>query len=252
MDLGLQNKVVVVTGGAKGIGAAISEAFAQEGAKLVVNYRSDAPLCEEFIARLRADYGVEAIGVQGDVGNIQTVNQIFAAALETYGRLDILINNAGGGKTTALVDITLEEWNDAMQGNVTGMMMMSREFARILIGKKQPGKIINILSKVAMSTKSKGRTCYVVNKTAELGLTRQLAVELTEHGIIVNGILPGLIKTAINADNPNFADKEARQILKRACTPDELASTVAYVASDKATTLVGSMVDCTAGALLGF
>lgn len=252
MDLGLKDKIVIVTGGAKGIGAAISETFAQEGAKLVVCYRSGADASEAFIQSLRDRYGTECIGVQGDLGNMDVVRRIFDETENTFGVPDVLINNAGGAKTTMLTDISLEEWNQTLQGNLTAVMYMSREFARRVIPTGRGGKIVNTLSKIAISTTSKGRTCYVVNKTAELGLTRQLAVDLVEHDIIVNGVLPGTVVTDLNRNMPNLAAKAARMPRKRCIEPQEIADTIAYLASNRSEAMVGSLVDCTAGLLLGF
>lgn len=252
MDLGLKKQIVIVTGGAKGIGAAISEAFAQEGARLVVCYRSNPDRCEAFIQSLRETYRAECIGVCGDISQMDTVTRIYDETERVFGIPNILINNAGGAKTTALVDISLDEWNQTLKGNVTATMYMSREFARRVIPAGRGGKIVNILSKVAVSATSKNRTCYVVNKTAELGLTRQLAVDLVQHNIIVNGVLPGLVITDINRNMPNLPMKEARMPRKRAIRPSEIADTTVYLASNRAEAMVGSIVDCSGGLLLGF
>lgn len=251
MNLGLKDKVAIVTGGAKGIGGAISQCLAQEGAKVVVCYRSDPEKCEEFIQSLRDKYGVPCIGVRGDVGSMETVTRIYDEAYKAFGTVDILVNNAGGAKTTAMVDMSLEEWENTLQSNITGMMYMSREFAKRKIAAGTPGRIVNVLSKVAMSTTSKNRTAYVSNKTAQLGLTRQLALDLVEHKIIVNGVLPGTVLTDLNRNMPNLPQKAARMPLGKLIDPEEVADTVAYLASDRAGAMVASIVDCTAGLLLG-
>lgn len=252
MDLGLKNKVVIVTGGAKGIGAAISATFAREGAKVVVCYRSAPEACEAFIQSLRDKYQADCIGIQGDLSDMGVVQKIFDRTQEVFGAPDILVNNAGGAKTTMLVDISLEEWNNTLKGNVTAMMYMSRAFAERVIPTKRGGRIVNILSKVAVSTTSKGRACYVSNKTAEMGLTRQLAVDLVEHDILVNGILPGTVLTDINRNMPNLDAKAARMPRKRMIDAQEIADATVFVASELSGAMVGSMVDCTGGLLLGF
>ena len=251
MDLGLKGKVAIVTGGAKGIGGAVSECLAQEGANLVVCYRSEPERCEAFIEDLRRRYGVTCVGVQGDLSSMETVTRIYDEAERAFGTIDILVNNAGGAKTTAIVDVSLEEWEQALGSNVTGMMYMSREFAKRLIAQGKGGRIVNVLSKVAMSATSKNRVCYITNKTAELGLTRQLALDLVEHGIIVNGVLPGLVITDINRNMPNLPDKIKRMPRKRPIQPSEIADTVAYLASNRAESMVASIVDCSGGLLLG-
>lgn len=251
MDLGLSGKVAIVTGGAKGIGAAISECLAQEGAKLVVCYRSDPERCETFIESLRERFGAQCIGVRGDLSSMETVERIYGETERAFGLPDILVNNAGGAKTTALVDISLEEWQQSLDGNVTAMMYMSREFAKRLLAAEKPGRIVNVLSKVAISATSQSRACYITNKTAELGLTRQLALELAPHEIIVNGVLPGLVITDINRNMPNLPDKIRRMPRKRPIQPSEIADTVVYLASKRAESMVASIVDCSGGLLLG-
>lgn len=252
MDLGLKGKVVIVTGGAKGIGGAISEAFAMEGANLVVNYRSNPEKSEAFTDGLKEKYGIDAIAVQGDLSAETDILNIYEKTWEHFGKADILINNAGSALTVPLEETSLEQWNRLLDNNVTGMFLMSREFAKKVVPTERGGRIINILSKVAMSTTSKSRACYVTNKTAELGLTRQLAVDLVDKGIYVNGVLPGLVRTDINKNLPTFPAKEQRTPLKRANEPWELAKVVVFIASEQCRIMVGSMVDCTAGMLLGF
>lgn len=252
MDLHLKDKVVLITGGAKGIGAAISEEFAKEGAKLVVNYRSNPKKCLEYIDYLKDKYNIEAIGVCGDVGYEDNVKRIFDEAINHFGKVDVLVNNAGYLNKTAFLDIAYEEWNESLRSNVTAMMLMTKEFALRAIERKQPGRVVNILSKIAVLSKSKNRLCYTSAKCCEMGLTKQIAVDLTEHNIIANGILVGLVKTDLNKDMPGFADKEARTPLKRATKTSEIANNVVYLSSDQCQTMVGSILDASGGLLLGY
>ncbi|MEA4895091.1 MAG: SDR family oxidoreductase [Oscillospiraceae bacterium] len=254
MDLGFNGKTVVITGGTKGIGGGISEVFAEEGGNLIINYRSDPEGSETFIQSLRDKYNVAAYGVQGDVSKPEDVLRIFDFAEEKFGQLDVLINNAGGGKTTMIWDITLEEWNDALRNNVTGMFMMSQEYAKRMIAKGRKGYIVNLLSKASLTTTTKGRACYVTNKAAEMGLTKQLAVDLVDKGIIVNGIMPGSVRNQMMS---KWTEEEIAARVKRCPTgrlgePYEFGKMVAFLASEQNQLSVGAPVDYTGGMMLGF
>lgn len=254
MDLGLKGKTVLITGGTKGIGAGIARVFAEEGANLILDYRSDPEGSEAYVQQLRRECGTEVWGVQADVSRYEQVLSLFNTAEEKLGRLDVLINNAGGGITTPLLELSLEEWQDALNNNVTAMFMMSQEFARRMIAQKRKGYIVNVLSKASLTTTTKGRACYVTNKAAEMGLTKQLAVDLVEHGIIVNGIMPGTVWNRI-MERLTPEQQEAR--LKRCPTgrfgtPYEFGKMVAFLASEQNQLSVGAPVDNTGGMMLGF
>ncbi len=257
MNLGLNNKTVIITGGAKGIGAGISQVFAQEGANLVINFHSNAAEAEAYADSLRIKYGCKAVCVQGDIGKEEDVKHIFDVASENYGLVDILINNAGRGFSTKFTDISLDEWNRSLGDNLTGQFLMSREFARRIIPTGQKGWIVNILSKASMTSTTKGRVCYVSNKAGELGLTHAMAVDLTEYGIHVNGVMPGFVMASSlskqkETDPAEFQRRINRVPLKRAGEPWELGNMVAFLASDQCALAVGSIVDMTGGLLLGF
>ena len=139
MYLGFKGKTVIITGATKGIGAGITEVFAEEGANIIADYRSNKDnSSEDFIASIREKYGVEIYGIQADVSKEEDVKRIFDFAEEKFGRLDVLINNAGGtAPTNLLCDISLEEWQRGLDNNVTGQFMMCKEFiSRILSGRQ--------------------------------------------------------------------------------------------------------------------
>lgn len=255
MDLGFKGKTIIITGGTKGIGSGISEVFAEEGGNLIIDYRSNKENSSEgFIAGLVEKYGVEAYGIQADVSHPEDIKRIFDFAEEKFGRLDILINNAGSGKTTMIEDISLEEWNDALANNVTGQFLMCQEFAKRLLAKNQKGYIVNVLSKASLTTTTKGRACYVTNKAAEMGLTKQLAVDLSDRGIIVNGIMPGSVMNQLMSSyTPEQLEARAqRSPIKRLGTPYEFGKLVAFLASEQNTLSIGAPVDNTGGMMLGF
>lgn len=255
MDLGFKGKTVIITGGTKGIGSGITEVFAEEGANLIVDYRSDREGSEKFIAEIAEKYHVEAYGVQADVGKPEDVKRIFDFAEGKYGRLDVLINNAGGGKKSTMIwDITLEEWQECLTNNLTGMFMMSQEFAKRMIANGWKGYIVNVLSKASLTTTTKGRACYVSNKAGEMGLTKQLAVDLTDKGIIVNGIMPGSVMNTFMSEwtEEQIAERAKRSPIGRLGQPYEFGKMVAFLASEQNQLSVGAPVDNTGGMMLGF
>ena len=151
----------------------------------------------------------------------------------------------------------LEEWNQCLNDNLTGQFLMSREFARRVIPAKRKGWIVNILSKASCTSTTKGRVCYVCNKSGETGLTHSLAVDLTEYGIHVNGVMPGFVmantlKTQYETNRTEFNQRVERVPLKRVGEPWEIGTMVAFLASDKCELAVGTCVDMTGGLLLGY
>lgn len=255
MDLGFRGKTVIVTGGTKGIGSGITEVFAEEGANLIVDYRSNPEASEKFIADIAEKYNVEAYGIQADVSKPEDVLKIFDFAEEKFGRLDVLINNAGGStETTLICDITMEDWQYALANNVTGMFMMCQEYARRMLAKERKGYIVNVLSKASLTTTTKGRACYVTNKAAEMGLTKQLAVDLSDKGIIVNGIMPGSVMNSFMSKwtEEQIAARAERSPIKRLGQPYEFGKMVAFLASEQNQLSVGAPVDNTGGMMLGF
>ncbi len=254
MDLKLKDRVVLVTGGSTGIGAAISEEFAKEGSKLVVAFHSAHRLEEtqKMLSRFKELYGTEGIAVQGDAGMEEDAIRMFDEAEKAFGGVDVLVNNAGYLNKTPFLNITYDEWCGSLHNNATGMLLMTREFAKRRIAQNKPGKIVNTLSKVAITSKSKNRVCYTTTKDVELGLTRQTVVDLAEHNIVANGICVGLVKTNLNADDPLMAEKEARTPYKTSIRPEEIAKIAVFLASSESSAIAGAAIDASQGMLLGF
>ena len=150
MDVVHKVKTVSRSCGSKGIGAGISGVCAQEGANLVINYHRNREACLEFAGYLSEHYGIRTAAVQGDVGKEEDVAAIFDCAIQNFGQVDILVNNAGRGVSKKFTDITLEDWNQCLNDNLTGQFLMSREFAGRVIPAKRTGWIVNILSKACL------------------------------------------------------------------------------------------------------
>lgn len=250
MDLGLKGKVVIVTGGAKGIGAGISEVFAEEGANVVVNYKSDPELCEAFAKRIAEENGVQTVTMQGDIGYEDTVKALFDRAYEAFGKVDIVINNAGTYKYGMIEDTTLDDWRAIYRTNLEGMFLMCREHISRLLERKRKGHILNVLSKAAVSTNSSGNIDYIATKGGGLAMTRGIANECTPKGIICNAILPGYVVAPGTPYNTGDAEDQRKKILLPLgdyAQPRDMGNVAAFLCSEKASQIVGAIVDVTGG-----
>lgn len=244
---------VLVTGGAKGIGGGISRAFAQAGANVVIVYRSNPEESNAFAAALHEEFDTPVIAVQADMSREEDVVRAFDEAERAFGRVDILINNAGSNKTRYITDIENDEWDYYLKNNVTAYFLTTREFGRRNKDDGKGGDIVNILSKAAFSTTTRGRGAYVTNKHGELGLTRSAAVEFAPYKIYVNAIVPGFVWTPLTRSlGEEFTKKLSRAPMKCAAQPEELGQTAAFITSENCRLMVGSVVDLSGGLMLGF
>ena len=254
MDLGLQGKVAIVTGGARGIGAGISEVLAQEGANLVIDYRSDPQECESFAERLAQQYGVKTIAVQADISRPEEVEMLYARALEAFGGVDRLVNNAGVMGRSPIEEMPLSEWQRFMDTNLTGMFLMSQKFIQHCLAEKKGGRAVNVLSKSAISTNSTANTHYVASKGGALALTRGLANEVTKHHIYFNAIVPGYVMSHGTAHGRGTSPEAERKRMliptQTVAMPIEMGYVTAFLLSDKASQMAGAVVDVTGGLLL--
>jgi 3-oxoacyl-[acyl-carrier protein] reductase len=248
----LKDRVAIVTGAARGIGQEYCLALAREGAKVVA---TDILSCEETVAKVRAAGG-EALGVKADVANDQSTQAMAAQAVQSFGRIDILVNNAaivGDLRFTPFEQISEAEWDRVMAVNVKGMWLCCKAVMPTM--KQQgKGKIINISS----GTIWMGVPLllhYVASKGAVFAFTRALARELSGTGIDVNAITPGYTMTEAAL---SFADPEtiaqlkeqivAMQIIKRSEEPTDLAGTVVFLASDDSDFITGQTINVDGGA----
>ena len=259
MNLNLRGKVAIVTGVSSikvrmGLGAAISEVLAQEGVNVVANYIVDGEDVLEFAENLNKKYGVQCTAMYGDVSKPGDIDVIIDKTLKIYGKMDILINNAGILPVTNVTDMADEEWERVIKINLSGAFFFSKRFANYLIRKEKPGRILNITSKSGFSVTSPGRSHYAVSKGGLVTLTKALAREFTQYRIIVNGIAPGILRTPLN--NKLLENHEAeRNYIKRVpmgrmTDPMEIAYMAAFMVSDKAETTPGTVVDATGGMLI--
>ena len=238
----LKDKVAIVTGAATGIGQAIAVRFAQEGAAVVIDYIGPPEAASATEQRI-ASFGGRAIAVSSDVSQPIQVQALVDRALEEFGRLDIVVNNAGIEKKIAFVDYPLEEVRKILDVNLLGPFLVSQAAARQMIKQGQGGRIINV-SSVHEELPMPLNAPYCVSKGGLRMLTRTIAVELAKDGITANNIGPGAIYTPIDADiqaNPEAEKALLAAIpLSRWGKPEEVAGLAVFLASDEAAYVTGS------------
>jgi len=262
MDLGVQGKTVIVTGGSKGIGSGISRAFALEGANVIVNYRSDQEQAEAYADALTRTGPGKAAAVRGDVSKEDDVLSLFTDAIELFGRVDVLVNNAGmvDFNTVEIKDMSLAYYERMVRNNTSSMFLCSRELIRHVLFRGYGGAhIINVLSKASMSSTSPGQTHYVTSKAGNMGFTKSMAAEVTKYGIHVNGIMPGFVRNQAQIkkerEQPEEWAKELAVIERRSpvgriAEPEDMGWMCVMLASDKTAFAVGACIDLTGGRLL--
>jgi len=249
MDLGLKDKVALVTGASHGLGKAIALGLAAEGAKVAVNYRRNPEKAEATVREIREKHGVEAIAALADVSVEADVIRMFDEAEAKLGPLDVLVNNAAVAPACPTADTPLETWRRTFDTNITGTFLCSREMVRRLRRDGRKGRIVNISSQAAFRGSRSGKTAYDASKGAIISFTISLALEMAPHGIAVNCVAPGLmytemLKEVIDANREKY---ESRVPIGRIGTPDEVASVVVFVASERASYMTGATVDVSAG-----
>jgi len=245
----VRQRVALVTGAAKGIGAAIADQLAQQGLHVLIGD------IDETQARAKAEAltgaGLKASPLQIDVGDPKSVAGAFDIIDQQCGRCDVVVNNAGIAKTYAFVDFPLDSWQAHLAINVTGVLLCAQHGARRMM-RERWGRIINIASVAGMRAVGVGRTGYGSSKAAVIGLTRQMAVELAEHGITANAVAPGPVDTPMTRvlHSAEFRQSYTDAIpMKRYGTPEEIASTVAYLTSDGAAYVTGVVIPVDGGFL---
>ena len=241
----LKEKIALITGGANGIGLATAERFAREGAKIVIWDVSASG--NEVVERLKSE-GHEAIFKKVSVTSLDEVKDAVAEARSHFGRIDILINNAGITRDRTLLKMSEEEWDDVIAVNLTGVFNCTRSVAPVM-KEQNYGRIVSASSNVAIRG-NYGQTNYVATKSAIIGMTKVWAMELGRYGITVNCIAPGFIHTAMTDAMP----EEVRQQsiphipLGKWGFPDDIANGYLYLASDEASFVSGICLTIDGGA----
>ncbi len=245
-DLGLNGKVAVVTGASRGIGRAIALELAARGARVVVNYHRSEQAAQEVVSQIQANGG-EAVAFQADVSDFQQAQALIKFALETFGDLHILVNNAGITRDTLLMTMSEEDWDEVIRTNLKSTFNCSKAAIRHMI-RKRYGRIINIAS-VAGQMGNAGQTNYSASKAGQIGFTKALAREVASRNITVNAIAPGFVDTEILNTMPRETLEAALKLvpLGRMGRPEEIAFAVAFLASDQAAYITGQVLGVDGG-----
>jgi len=230
--------VVLITGASRGIGRAIALRFAREGARIGINFRQNVSAAEctaEDVARL----GGEPLLLAGDVSQPDAVNEIYRTLLDRWGRIDVLVNNAGIVRDTLLLRMSEDDWDAVLATNLRSAFLCTRAALRPMLRQKS-GRIVNLAS-ISGIRGNAGQANYAASKAALIGFTKSTAREVASRGITVNAVAPGLIETDITTEMPAKA-REALigQIpLGRMGTTDEVAEVVAFLSSPLAGYITG-------------
>jgi 3-oxoacyl-[acyl-carrier protein] reductase len=242
-------KVALITGASRGIGRAIALKFAEQGARVVVNYAGSREAAEEVVSSIRA-IGGEAIAVQADVSRADDAERLVAAAMETFGQVDILVNNAGITRDNLLIRMKEEEWDAVINTNLKGVFHCTKAVARPMM-KQRSGRIINIASVVGLMG-NPGQANYVAAKAGVIGLTKTAAKELASRGITVNAVAPGFIETDMtDALEDTYKERLFAQIpLGRLGKPEDVAGVVLFLASDAAAYMTGQVLTVDGGMVM--
>lgn len=236
----------MVTGGSRGIGAAIAQSFAAQGATIALNYAGSQEAAEEIREKILA-MGVECKIYQGDVSDFSQVENMIKTVEEDFSGIDILVNNAGVTKDSLFMRMKEEDWDKVIDTNLKGVYNCSKSVIRGMI-KRKFGKIINITSVVALSGNI-GQANYAASKAGVIGFTKSLAQELGSRNIQVNSVAPGYIETSMTESIPqNIKDELIKKIPSgRIGSPDDVANAVVFLASDNANYITGQVISVNGG-----
>jgi 3-oxoacyl-[acyl-carrier protein] reductase len=249
MELGLRGKVAIVTGGGRGIGKAIAESLAAEGATVAV-----VTLHEETARSAAASIesrGGKAVGFGLSVSDEEQVQKMVAAVLDRYGQVDVLVNNAGINSKVSTRELAMEWWKMTLDTNLTGAFVCSRAVMELMAGQRS-GRIVNISSINAFQPWTSD-VAYVTTKAGIIGLTRKLAKDLAPYGVTCNALAPSRV---LNEMNRAAAESMSREELLtpfplgRLCEPGDVANSVLFLASDTASFITGQVLHINGGAYM--
>ncbi|MGQ9473486.1 MAG: SDR family NAD(P)-dependent oxidoreductase [Candidatus Caldatribacteriaceae bacterium] len=246
----LKDKIAIVTGAAKGIGRAIAEGFAREGACVVINDILEEA-CQRVAEEIHVKYDARAIAVPGDVSLRSTAVRIKETTLKEFGTVDILVNNAGIMISGLVLDYKEEDWDKIFAVNAKSVFLMCQEIGKVMVEKRY-GKIINVAS-IGAKDGAVAQAAYAATKAAVMNFSRALAKEFAPYNVNVNSICPGIVDTELG--QVNLADSEKRKKFiamtpkGRISLPEDLVGISIFLASDESDFIVGQAINIDGGIL---
>ncbi len=247
----LENKTMLITGGSRGIGAQIVRQAMEDGAQVVFTYRNSAGEAARLSQEMTAQYpGQACLALQCDVTDREAMQQLARQVLTQFGRLDVLVNNAGIAQDAVLARMTRDQWDNVIVTNLTSLYNTTKPLLLPMV-KQGSGSIVNMTSAVAVYGNS-GQTNYAAAKGGIMGFTKSLSAEVAPHGVRVNAVAPGYIKTDMvanmDADTLNFV--KSRISLRRLGSAEDVAPLVCFLASDQAAYITGQIIQVDGGITL--
>ena len=243
-------KVALVTGASRGIGKNIIVTLAKEGYDVALNYRSKTTEVEELKLEIESNYSVKCALVQGDVAKFEDAEKIVTETIESLGRIDVLVNNAGITKDGLLMRMSKEDFERVVDINLVGTFNVTRNVIPIMI-KQRSGRIINISSVVGVVGNA-GQTNYSASKAGIIGFTKSLAKEVASRNVLVNAVAPGFIETDMtNVLSDKVKENINSQIpLNKIGTPEDVAKVVKFLASEDSSYITGQVINVDGGMIM--
>ena len=235
----MQDQVAIITGSSRGIGKAAALALAAEGASVVVNYARSSTAADEVVAEI-TEAGGTAIALQADVSQEDQVDALIKATKDKFGRIDVLVNNAGITRDTLLLRMKPADWQAVIDLNLTGVFLCTRAVAKLML-KQRSGRIINIAS-VAGLMGNPGQATYSAAKAGVIGFTKTVAKEMAPRGVTVNAVAPGFIETDMTSELPNTEEILKYIPLGRYGQSSEVAGLIRFLAADPAAAYITGQV----------